>query len=66
MSHGQLDRLQIFERAIDRRVTQVAAQAIMASIRRGRSSGYIVLVAVDPLNPRSLPVAGTAGRLIGP
>jgi hypothetical protein len=29
-------------------------------------SGYVVLVAVDPLNPRSLPVAGTAGRLIGP
>ena len=29
-------------------------------------SGYVVLAAVDPLNPRSLPVAGTAGRLIGP
>jgi hypothetical protein len=33
---------------------------------RGRSSGYVVLVAVDPLNPRSLAAAGTAGRLIGP
>jgi hypothetical protein len=66
MSPGQLDRLQIFQRAIDRRMTQLAAQATMASIRRRKSSGYVVLVAVDPFNPRSLPVAGTAGRLIGP